>query len=207
MHNLSTGYECSYEIDVQVEEAYGTVSESSTIKPANIKLESIKAALRLAIEETLRQQEISEASVTIVITTDEEVQCLNRDYRGVDAVTDVLSFSNHEEPDAEPLYTQTAPDQPVIPQLVLPPELMAEEALYLGDIIIAYPYVARQAEKFGRTISAELQLLAIHGTLHLLGFDHGTPAEEARMWAHQDAALIALGFAPTDAERSRDFLS
>ena len=115
-----------------------------------------------------------------MVTSDEAVQQLNRDYRGVDAPTDVLSFAAQESSDEEP-------------ELVLPPEVAAELAAYLGDIVIAYPYAARQAARFGNSVAAELRLLTVHGVLHLLGYDHATPAEEAAMWAIQEQVLAAFG--------------
>ncbi len=178
-----------YKIDLQIDDEYAN------------ELAEIDTEICLAIEKTLQQQAVSEAALTIVITTDDVVRRLNRDYRGTDSATDVLSFSNHAAPAAE-LPANGIPDQAATPQLLLPPELIEEQALFLGDILIAYPYAARQAEKFGSSITAELQLLAIHGTLHLLGFDHETAPDKAIMWAHQDAVLFALGLAPTDAKRS-----
>ena len=118
--------------------------------------------------------------VALVITDDEAVQALNRDYRGIDAPTDVLSFAAQEDAAGEP-------------DLDLPADLAAEIDRHLGDVIIAYPYAAHQAERFGNSVGAELRLLAIHGTLHLLGYDHATPEEEDAMWAEQEAILFPLG--------------
>lgn len=84
----------------------------------------------------------------------------------------MLSFSAQE----------TLPDAAAF---VSAPEL----AHYLGDVIIAYPYAAAQAVAFDRPAADELALLAVHGTLHLLGYDHATPAEEEAMWARQAAVL------------------
>jgi probable rRNA maturation factor len=94
----------------------------------------------------------------------------------VDAPTDILSFP------AEPL-----PD--------LPPELadLNDEPPYLGDLIIAYPYTRRQAEDSGHALEDELVLLVIHGTLHLLGYDHDTPDNEERMWSAQAELLAEAG--------------
>jgi probable rRNA maturation factor len=75
----------------------------------------------------------------------------------------------------------------------LPDELAGEMAAYLGDIIIAYPYCAAQAAAFGVSVAAELRLMAVHGTLHLLGDDHDTAEAEAAMWARQDAILAQFG--------------
>jgi probable rRNA maturation factor len=120
------------------------------------------------------------AEVTLVITGDEAVQALNRDFRGIDAPTDVLSFAAQEEREDEP-------------DLALPPELAEELDRHLGDVVIAYPYAARQAQQFGNSVAAELRLLAVHGTLHLLGYDHALPADEEEMWAVQEAILAPLG--------------
>jgi probable rRNA maturation factor len=72
---------------------------------------------------------------------------------------------------------------------------MDEMKQYLGDIIIAVPYSARQAAASGHDLDAELQLLAVHGTLHLLGHDHADLEEKAKMWQAQTAVLTKLGLA------------
>jgi probable rRNA maturation factor len=95
---------------------------------------------------------------------------VNRQFRGIDAPTDVLSFPADE-----------------------PPIEIDDEPPYLGDLIIAYPYASEQAARQGHTLSDSLSLLVVHGTLHLLGYDHDTPEHRAEMWAAQDAALTALG--------------
>lgn len=115
----------------------------------------------------------AETGVTLVISDDNGVRELNAQFRGVDSVTDVLSFP------ADPL----------------PPELAGEvdDAPYLGDIVIAYPYASTQAATLGHDAGDSLALLAVHGTLHLLGYDHDTPERRAEMWAAQERGLIALG--------------
>ena len=110
-----------------------------------------------------------DAEVTLVITDDEAVAALNRQYRAVDGPTDVLSFAAQEP----------------TPDFVSAPEAAA----YLGDIIIALPFTRQQAAGLGRPLADELRLLAVHGTLHLLGYDHAEPDEEAAMWARQDEIL------------------
>lgn len=141
------------------------------------------ADLQAVIEATLRRhaEELGdEVEVALCITDDAEMQALNSTYRGVDAATDVLSFAARDGSEDEPA-------------LDLPPELEAELARHLGDIVISYPYAVRQAAQFGNSIGAELRLLAIHGTLHLLGYDHAAPGEEAAMWAEQKAILTPYG--------------
>jgi probable rRNA maturation factor len=109
--------------------------------------------------------------MAIVITDDDEIHALNRYYREVDAPTDVLSFSALEGDG-----------------FIGPPD----EAPYLGDVIISYPTAARQAAEAGHAVAAELALLIVHGTLHLLGYDHAEESEQVRMWACQAAILEAL---------------
>jgi len=119
--------------------------------------------------ETLRQAGASPAAdLTIVVSDDAQLHALNRQYLGVDAPTDVLSFPAGE----------TDPD--------------SGEA-YLGDVLISYPRAASQAMAGGHTLRDELQLLVVHGVLHLLGFDHAEPDEKGRMWAIQAQVLQALG--------------
>ena len=127
------------------------------------------ADLAAAVAATLRVEGQPDAEVTVVITNDEEVADLNVRYRGVEGPTDVLSFAAQEP----------------APGFVSAPEAAA----YLGDVIIALPFTRRQAAELGRPLQAELRLLAVHGVLHLLGYDHAEPAEEAAMLAKQDTIL------------------
>ena len=117
-----------------------------------------------------QQRAPADAGLTIVITDNEAVQALNRQYRGIDAPTDVLSF----------------------PVDALPAGV-SDELPYLGDLVVAYPYAAAQAEREGHHLVESLCLLVIHGTLHLLGYDHDTAANRAAMWAAQDRALATIG--------------
>lgn len=109
-------------------------------------------------------------TVTLRLATDEEVRELNSSYRDSDSTTDVLSF-----PDGG--------DWPAIPGL----------PIHRGDIVIAVPTAVRQAQAGGHTLIAELELLAVHGALHLLGHDHEDEASQAAMWAAQQAILAELG--------------
>ncbi|MBL8155700.1 MAG: rRNA maturation RNase YbeY [Anaerolineae bacterium] len=129
------------------------------------------ARLRQAAEMVLSQHEIAaQTGLTIVIDDDQAVRDLNRQFRQIDAPTDVLSFPA----DA-------------------PPVEIEDEAPYLGDLIIAFPYASAQAEREGHELDDSLSLLVVHGTLHLLGYDHDTPERRAEMWAAQARALTALG--------------
>jgi rRNA maturation RNase YbeY len=111
--------------------------------------ERVNEALVTAVSSTLSQQSYPPVTVTLLLTDDLRIQQLNRDFRGINQPTDVLSF-----PAGEPF----AGGQ--------------EEAPYLGDIVIALPYAKKQAVASEHTLAAELQLLAVHGVLHLIGYDH-----------------------------------
>lgn len=111
--------------------------------------------------------------VSLVFADDAGIATLNRDYRGVDAPTDVLSFSQLEA---------SGPT-------VLPPGA----PLLLGDIVVSLPRAAAQAQEYGHTRERELGFLLVHGLLHLLGYDHGSSQEAAAMEARQEAVLQSLG--------------
>lgn len=109
-----------------------------------------------------------ESELTIVISDDTQLQALNMQYLGIDAPTDVLSFpANETDPDSGEIY--------------------------LGDIIISYPRAQAQADAGGHSLQDELQLLVVHGVLHLLGYDHTDATEQTRMWSIQAEILRRLG--------------
>ena len=108
--------------------------------------------------------------VDITIVTDEEIHALNRDYRNVDRATDVLSFALDEDGGE--------------PELVGGPEVHL-----LGDIIISAETAARQAEEFGHGLEREIVYLAVHGLLHLLGYDHMQEEDKVVMRAKEEEAL------------------
>jgi probable rRNA maturation factor len=109
-----------------------------------------------------------DGDMTIVLTDDAQLQDLNRDYLGIDAPTDVLSFPASE----------TDPET---------------DRRYLGDILISIPRAAKQAQTAGHELEAESQLLVVHGALHLLGHDHAGDEDKARMWKAQAEVLERLG--------------
>ncbi len=119
----------------------------------------------------------AQGDLSIVLTDDAQLQQLNRDYLGVDAPTDVLSFPASE----------TDPDS---------------GTAYLGDILISVPRAGQQARAAGHPLESELQLLVVHGVLHLLGHDHGEAGEKSRMWAAQAAILEAIGLAGIEIRES-----
>lgn len=108
------------------------------------------------------------AELTIVLTDDAQIQELNNQFLGLDAPTDVLSFPAGElDPDSDELY--------------------------LGDIVISVERARAQAGAGGHPDQEEMQLLVVHGVLHLLGHDHGEPDEKQRMWGLQSKVLVELG--------------
>ena len=130
----------------------------------------IERAVRLTLK---HQNESPELNLSVVLTDSRRLRKLNRDYLGIDAPTDVLSF-----PASESDGSETDPET---------------GARYLGDILISVPYAAKSARQAGHPLEAELQLLVVHGVLHLLGHDHARPREKTRMWKAQREILTQLG--------------
>ncbi len=114
---------------------------------------------------------VAGGDLTIALVDDARIQGLNRDFLGHDSVTDVLSFpANQTDPETG--------------------------CLYLGDVVISPERAAEQAAEWGHGFEAEMQLLVVHGVLHLLGHDHAEAGEKERMWAVQAGILEHLGISP-----------
>jgi len=109
-----------------------------------------------------------DSELSIVLTDDVRLQQLNREYLGIDAPTDVLSFPASE----------TDPET---------------GARYIGDILISLSQAQAQANTAGHPLESEVQLLVVHGVLHLLGHDHAEAEKKARMWKAQAEILANLG--------------
>ena len=125
-----------------------------------------------------------------MITGDETVQDLNRRFRGLDEVTDVLSFSAEHSghwggEDEEDGFLLQDPDDTVMPGFILP----SEEPPPLGEVIISLPQTQRQADERNVPLESELALLIVHGVLHLVGYDHLEPEDLERMQSKERAAL------------------
>ena len=149
-------------------------------------------AVRHGLAQVLQPDTVGQ--VSLLITNDATVRELNRQYRGLDETTDVLSFSaehsgHWEGPDAPSLLTGEgwgAGDHPAhfpIPDDEPPP---------LGDIVISLPQAARQAAAQSVPLCRELALLLVHGALHLLGHDHYDDDERAEMQRLERLALDAV---------------
>lgn len=115
-----------------------------------------------------------DAEIGLVITGQERVQEMNRDYRGRDEPTDVLAFAMQPEGGVEADLTFASPPDGV---------------KHLGEVIISYPQMVIQAEGHGHSIKKEAAILVIHGVLHLLGYDHIEDDEAAVMSAKEEEVL------------------
>lgn len=122
---------------------------------------------------------ITDFSANIVIADDAYLWELNRQFRGIDRATDVLSF---------PANDLQGPMNEALKE-GLEPELGEEGELFLGDIFISIEHAAAQAEEYGNTLTQELCFLAVHGMLHLMGYDHMQEQEEQVMRQKQREAL------------------
>ncbi len=136
--------------------------------------------LRRLVETALRAAGLSgTVEMSLNQTDDGEVQRLNREFRGVDAPTDVLSF---------PLFSHVGQDG-ILPYEESPFVPPPDGILHLGDVVLSYPRAVAQAAEYGHSVQRELGYLTVHGVLHLLGYDHESEADQERMRAREEAIL------------------
>ncbi|MCC2928446.1 MULTISPECIES: rRNA maturation RNase YbeY [Bacillus] len=135
-------------------------------------LKEVENLLQFAAE---REGVQDQAEVSVTIVTNEDIQQINKEYRGKDTPTDVISFALEEEGE----------DEVEIVGAEMPP--------VLGDIIISADRTREQAEEYNHSFKRELGFLAVHGFLHLLGYDHMTKEEEEEMFTKQKDLLDAYG--------------
>ena len=112
--------------------------------------------------------------VSVVIVGDKKMLQLNHEYRGKERVTDILSFGVDHRKNSMMISQEKADIQ-------------------LGDLVLCLPQIHRQAKQIGRTLRAEFSLMIVHGTLHLLGFDHETVKDEEYMFCLQQDILMKMG--------------
>lgn len=124
--------------------------------------------LERSVLAALNHQGVSlDSDLTILVDDDQRIQKLNLEYLSIDAPTDVLAFpAGFTDPDT------------------------GHE--YLGDVIISFSQAESQAKKHGHTLEAEIQLLVVHGVLHLLGYDHLESEDKEIMWSAQSQILSQL---------------
>ena len=136
--------------------------------------EPLAAMLSQAIKEAIRLSDgPEEAEVSLMLVDDQRIHALNLEYRGVDRPTDVLSFALQEESDEEP-------------------DSEFEDDM-LGDIVISAERAREQAGEYGHSFEREIVYLAVHGTLHLLGFDHEEEKDKEEMRSKEEAVMALLG--------------
>ena len=123
------------------------------------------AYLDSVIERTLNHEGVTNAIFSIIFVNNEEIQKINKNYRGIDRVTDVISFA-FEDNGVENPYQRV-----------------------LGDIYISIPKMKEQAESFLHSEKRELSFLVVHGLLHLLGYDHMNKIDEKEMFTLQEKIL------------------
>lgn len=114
--------------------------------------------------------------VGIVVTGDRTIRRLNRIYRGENEITDVLAFSMSSQEDTGSVHFVSPPDG----------------ICHLGEVIICYPQAVRQCGSHGHTVTDELELLIVHGILHLLGYDHEKPTEKTHMRKKEEEILAKI---------------
>ncbi len=122
--------------------------------------------LQEVISLTLQEEKVKNAIATIVFVDEVRIQKINRDYRKMDKVTDVISFAFEETQD-----------------------FLCEDFRFLGEIYICIPKMEEQAKEYGHSKKRELSFLTVHGLLHLLGYDHIEKEEEKVMFAKQEEIL------------------
>src|SRR5436309_7349810 len=129
---------------------------------SGVDLDGLKALLQAGAG-ALR---LPEETVTVLtLTGDEHLREYNRRYRGLDESTDVLAFAAREKPSDQRFQAPPGTED------------------WLGDIVISLPRARRQAREAGHSVNDEVRLLAVHGFLHLLGYDHAKSADEVAMTA------------------------
>lgn len=142
--------------------------------------------IRTVIERTLSAENCPyEATVNVVLTSDEEIRAANLAFRGIDKATDVLSFPavDYDSPSDFSLVES-------FPSAYLNPE---NDELMLGDILVSVDKVYSQAKEYGHSLRRELAFLIAHSMLHLLGYDHIEEAERGIMEEKQEEILTSLG--------------
>jgi probable rRNA maturation factor len=159
--------------------------------------EKLEQLLQLAGE----QEGVADGEVDLTFVDDEYIHQLNRDYRGVDRPTDVLSFAMRETGEDEIEIVYGDEDEYEVVETADADGDEADEAdgqddgfsEPLGDIVISVERAIAQAEEYGHSIERELGFLFVHGFLHLIGYDHDGEDEEKEMFGKQEQILTKAG--------------
>lgn len=116
----------------------------------------------------LEEENVQNAIFSIIFVSEDRIQEINKEYRGIDKVTDVISFAFEDNPD-----------------------IIYDDFRFLGEIYICIPRMMEQAELYGHSEVRELSFLTVHGILHLLGYDHMEKKDEEVMFSKQELILDA----------------
>ena len=140
-------------------------------------VDTYEAMITTVVNETIKQENLTNEMLecSFIFVDNEQIREINANYRQKDAVTDVITFAIEDEMPGE-IKIQGIP----MPRM-------------LGDVFISLPRTREQAERYGHSFERELSFLAVHGCLHLLGYDHIEPEEEKIMFGKQEDVLNALG--------------
>ena len=148
---------------------------------STIRQNTIKRLLEGALKRL--GQPVDGIEMSLAIVSPDEIQALNEQYRGVDSVTDVLSFPTIDNPDRAILSADNYPQDVNI----------ETGELNIGDVIICLDRAREQAKEYGHSLKRELCFLSLHGLLHLLGYDHIDKDDEQQMNALQEEILNQMG--------------
>lgn len=168
--------------------------------------EELVEKLRLLLKLAGEAEKVSDGEVALTFVDDKEIQRLNKEYRGLDKPTDVLSFAMQEmgEDEIEILFGDEDEDDLEDSRILDADEQVEEDDLDedneeeeyeepLGDIIISVQRAIEQSEDYGHSVERELGFLFVHGFLHLIGYDHQSEEEEKVMFAKQEHILQQAG--------------
>ncbi len=126
--------------------------------------------LKKIIKRTLKHEGVKNVCFSVIFVNEKEIQEINKEYRGIDKVTDVISFALEDNSN-----------------------IVYNNIRVLGDIYICIPRMLEQASSYGHSLKRELSFLTVHGLLHLLGYDHMEKEDEEKMFALQELILNEEG--------------
>ena len=126
--------------------------------------------LKKVIKRTLKYEGVKNVCFSVIFVNEKEIQEINKEYRGIDKVTDVISFALEDNSN-----------------------IVYNNIRVLGDIYICIPRMLEQASSYGHSLKRELSFLTVHGLLHLLGYDHMEKEDEEKMFALQELILNEEG--------------
>ena len=139
----------------------------------DVELTEEEKMIQKLVKEVLKEEKVRNAECNIIFVDNEKIHEINREYRHIDRVTDVISFALEDEMENEPTAQY--------------------EMRVLGDIYISVDRAKEQALEYGHSFLREICFLAIHGMLHLLGYDHQTTEDEKIMFQKQEEVLAKYG--------------